>query len=79
MTIAGVLANLSVTDLDEAERWYALVLGAPPAAGPLTVCWSGIPSLVVACRCRGTRRGPVGRAASSPPTTSTTSTPSPQR
>lgn len=78
MAIAGVLANLSVTDLDEVERWYALVLGAPRAPS-WTVCWSGIPSLVVACRCGGTRRGPVGRAACSPPTTSTTSTPSPQR
>lgn len=35
MAVTGVLATVTVTDLEEAERWYALVLGAPTAARPM--------------------------------------------
>jgi catechol 2,3-dioxygenase-like lactoylglutathione lyase family enzyme len=35
VAVTGVLANLGVSDLAQAERWYALVLGGPPAARPM--------------------------------------------
>ena len=35
MAVTGVLANLAVEDLAEAERWYALLLGGPPDARPM--------------------------------------------
>lgn len=35
MAVTGVMANLPVSDPEVAGRWYALVLGGPPAARPM--------------------------------------------
>lgn len=35
MTISGVLAQSTVSDLDRAESWYTTVLGSPPTDRPM--------------------------------------------